>query len=95
VQKVGWRARTRLVIDVLMCSKREGDPKWWSTVRITALGNWEKPVPNRSRCITSSRRKCGGKDDDEGGVHWLSSGQSCGEQVAVKVVGVGYRDMSY
>ena len=24
---------------------REGDPKGWSAVLITALGNWEKPVP--------------------------------------------------
>jgi hypothetical protein len=24
---------------------REGDPKRWSTVPVTALGSWEKPVP--------------------------------------------------
>jgi len=27
------------------CIAREGDPKGWSTVLITALGSWEKSVP--------------------------------------------------
>jgi hypothetical protein len=33
----------------VMYSRREGDPKVWSTVLITALGSWEKPVP-RGHC---------------------------------------------
>jgi hypothetical protein len=27
------------------CFKKEEDPKGWSTILITALGSWEKPVP--------------------------------------------------
>jgi hypothetical protein len=29
---------------------REGDPEWWSTVLVTALGSSGKPVP-RGHCI--------------------------------------------
>ena len=30
---------------LISSTTREGDPKGWSTVLITALGIWENPVP--------------------------------------------------
>ena len=33
------------VLGSVVGKHREGDPKGWSTVLITALGSWKKPVP--------------------------------------------------
>jgi hypothetical protein len=30
---------------ILRQQRREGDPKGWSTVLVTALGSWERTVP--------------------------------------------------
>jgi hypothetical protein len=42
-------------IDVLYTNvyrlDREGDPKGWSTVLVTALGSWEKTVSRGHRCV--------------------------------------------
>jgi hypothetical protein len=38
---------------------REGNPRGWSTVLVTALGSWGKPVP-RSQCITEKETLEGG-----------------------------------
>jgi hypothetical protein len=31
--------------NLLVATRREGDPKGWSTVLVTALDSWEKTVP--------------------------------------------------
>ena len=35
---------------------REGDPKGWSTVPVTALGSWGKPVPPLAMHLTVDSR---------------------------------------
>jgi hypothetical protein len=37
---------------------REGDPKGWSTVLITALGSWEKPVPRSHHILVTPFDPC-------------------------------------
>ena len=49
----------RIRVNSYHSEEKDGDPKGWSTVLVTALGSWEKPVPCGHAGIEKETRKGG------------------------------------